>query len=201
MNSKTLIEAGFCEWIPLKTLNHSHLPVDKAIVVAIVDKELSGKPESDILYIGRTKKPAKRILGGYLAGYGGKNARKISQKLLSEGYLDKALISWIITEKPRVMQEELLAKYKAAHGTLPVWNNKKQIAKPKQAPKLKEKETPVLRTKAPAQKASITQRNGLKTKPAGRRPAAKSEAPKETTPGAEVADKPKPADTETSTPT
>ena len=142
MNSKTLIEAGFCEWIPLKTLNHSHLPVDKAIVVAIVDKELSGKPESDILYIGRTKKPTKRILGGYLAGYGGKNARKISQKLLCEGYMDKAVISWVITEKPRVMQEELLAKYKAAHGTLPAWNNKKQIAKPKQAPKLKAKRNP-----------------------------------------------------------
>lgn len=199
MNSKTLIEAGFCEWIPLKTLNHSHLPVDKAIVVAIVDKELSGKPESDILYIGRTKKPAKRILGGYLAGYGGKNARKISQKLLCEGYMDKAVISWIITEKPRVMQEELLAKYKAAHGTLPVWNNKKQIVKPKQAPKLKEKETPVLRTKAPASKASTTPRNGLKTKP-GRRPAAKAEAPKETTAGAEMADKPKPSET-SSTPT
>ena len=200
MNSKTLIEAGFCEWLPLKTLSHSHLPSDKAIVIAIVDNELSGKTESDILYIGRTKKPTKRILGGYLAGYGGKNAKKINQKLLDEGYLNKAAISWVITEKPRVMQEELLAKYKEAHGMLPAWNMKKQIAKPKPAPKLKQKETPVLRVKASTSKAATTPRNGSKAKP-GRRKVAKAEAPKETMPSTETPEKSTPSGTETSTST
>ena len=52
---------------------------------------LTGKPESDILYIGRTKKPGKRILGGYLAGYGGKNTKKINQMLLDEAIWKRLL--------------------------------------------------------------------------------------------------------------
>ena len=45
MNSKTLTETGFCEWLPLKTLTLSNLPADKGSVIVIVDKELSGKPK------------------------------------------------------------------------------------------------------------------------------------------------------------
>ena len=55
MNSTTLIETGFTEWFPLKTLTFSNLPPNKGSVIIIVDRELSEKPESDILYIGRTK--------------------------------------------------------------------------------------------------------------------------------------------------
>ena len=128
------MKQDFSEWLPLKTLTLSNLPADKGSVIVIVDKELSGKPESDILYIGRTKKPAKRILGGYLAGYGGKNTKKINQMLFDEGYIEKAAISWILTDKPRIMQEELLAKFKEDHGEFPVWNAKKKLnVKPKQA--------------------------------------------------------------------
>ena len=154
MNSKTLIETGFTEWFPLKTLMHSNLPADKGSVIVIVDKELSGKPESDILYIGRTKKPVKKIMGGYLAGYGGKNSKKINQMLFDEGYIEKAAIGWILTDKPRIMQEELLAKFKEAHGELPVWNIKKKlVVKPKVAPAFKPKKAPALKTKIAAPKA------------------------------------------------
>ncbi len=140
MNSVTLIETGFAEWFPLKALTFSNLPPDKGSVIIIVDKELSGKPESDILYIGRTKKPAKRIIGGYLAGYGGKNTKKINRMLFGEGYIEKASISWILTDKPRIMQRELLAKFKEEHGELPIWNSKKKLpAKPKKAPPVKSK--------------------------------------------------------------
>ena len=148
MNSKTLIETGFTEWFPLKTLSHSNLPSDKGSVIIIVDKELSEKPETDILYIGRTKKPVKRIMGGYLAGYGGKNTKNINQMLFDEGYIEKAAIGWILTDKPRIMQEELLAKFKADHGELPVWNNKKKNVKPKATPAFKPKKAPALKTKA-----------------------------------------------------
>ena len=158
MNSKTLIETGFSEWFPLKTLTHSNLPADKGSVIVIVDKELSGKPESDILYIGRTKKPVKRILGGYLAGYGGKNTKKINQMLFDEGYIEKAAISWILTDKPRIMQEELLAKFKEEHGEFPVWNAKKKLnIKPKEAPAFKPKKAPALKTKAAPTKAMLSQ--------------------------------------------
>jgi len=148
MNSKTLIETGFAEWFPLKTLTHANLPLDKGSVIVIVDKELSGKPESDILYIGRTKKPVKRILGGYLAGYGGKNTKKINQMLFDEGYIERAAIGWILTDKPRIMQEELLVKFKEEHGELPIWNAKKKSkVKVKEAPTFKPKKAPALKAK------------------------------------------------------
>src|SRR5208283_4386229 len=154
MNSKTLIETGFSEWFPLKTLTHSNLPADKGSVIIIVNKELSGKPETDVLYIGRTKKPVKKILGGYLAGYGGKNSKKINQMLFDEGYIEKAAIGWILTEKPRIMQEELLARFKADHGELPIWNAKKKLeVKPKAVPAFKTKKAPALKTKAATPKS------------------------------------------------
>jgi hypothetical protein len=143
MNSATLMETGFVEWFPLKTLTFSNLPPDEGSVIVIVDKELSGKAESDILYIGRTKKPAKRIIGGYLAGYGGKNTRKINRMLFGEGYIENASISWILTDKPRIMQRELLAKFKEEHGKLPIWNSKKRLpAAPKKTPPAKSKAAP-----------------------------------------------------------
>ncbi len=143
MNSKNLLETGFSECHPLKTLTYSNLPQDKSVVIVIIDQELSGKPESDILYIGRTKKPLKKVLGGYLAGYGGKNTKKINKMLFDEGYIEKTSISWIITEKPRIMQEELLAKFKEDHGELPIWNTQKKLL-------LKTKGTPAFKTKEKA---------------------------------------------------
>lgn len=146
MNSKTLTETGFSEWFPLKTLTHANLPADQGVVVVIVDKELFGKQESDILYIGRTKKPVKKIFGGFLGGYGGKTTKKINELLLDEGYMEKACIGWMKTDKPRIMQEELLMKYKEEYGDVPVWNAKKK-------PSVKLKETPAFRRKqAPAYK-------------------------------------------------
>jgi hypothetical protein len=152
MNSNTLIETGFSECISMKNLSFSTLPQDKSSVIVILDKELSGKSESDILYIGRAKKTAKKIMGGYLAGYGGKSTKKINQMLFDEGYIEKAAISWTLTDKPRLMQKELLAKFKEAHGEVPKWNTKKKLAvKPKETPASKLK-TPILKTTSAAPK-------------------------------------------------
>jgi hypothetical protein len=181
MNSKTLMETGFSEWLPLKTLTLSNLPSDKGAVIIIVDKDLSGKQESDILYIGRTKKPSKRILGGYLGGYGGKSTKKINKLLFDQGYIEKAAIGWILTDKPRIMQEELLVKFKKDHGELPIWNTKKKLNvkpkgtsfKPKKAPALKTKVAPVTKprpkprtasTKKPAAKAETSPKTTLPIK-------------------------------------
>ena len=180
MNSKTLIETGFVEWFPLKTLTHSNLPADKGSVIIIVDRELAEKPESDILYIGRTKKPVKRIMGGYLAGYGGKNTKKINQMLFDEGYIEKAAIGWILTDKPRIMQEELLAKFKKEHGELPVWNIKKKRVKPKGTPAFKPKKAPALKTKTATPKAKAAPVTKPSPKPkivSTKKPAAKMETP------------------------
>ncbi len=201
MNSKTLIETGFSEWFPLKTLTFSNLPADKGSVIVIADKELSGKPESDILYIGRTKKPAKRILGGYLAGYGGKNTKKINLMLFDKGYIEKAAISWILTDKPRIMQEELLGKFKEDHGEFPIWNTKKKL-------NVKPKEAPVLKPKAFAPKTKVGPSAKSVSKPKivlTKKPAAKTETPAKTEmaskveTAAEAPEKAKTSDTEMTT--
>ena len=209
MNSITLMETGFSEWFPLKTITQSNLPSDKSSVIIIVNKELSGKPETDILYIGRTKKPVKRILGGYLAGYGGKNSKKINQMLFDEGYIEKAAIGWISTDKPRIMQEELLAKFKEEHGELPIWNAKKKLdIKPKEAPSLKPKKAPALKTKTATSKttASPSAKHGPKPKTVStKKPAAKAETLAKTEPpnkeetALEAQEKAKISDTEITT--
>jgi len=181
MNSKNLMEKGFSECLPLKSLTHSNLPKDQGIVIAIMDLQLAGKPESDILYIGRTKKPAKRILGGYIAGYGGKNTKKINQMLFDEGYIDRVAISWVSAGKPRVMQEELIAKYKEDHGEIPVWNSKKKTVKPKKSPP-KSKDVQASKTKPTPPKAAAKRGPKPKTaapkKPASIEIPAKAEVPK-----------------------
>jgi hypothetical protein len=201
MNSTTLIETGFTEWFPLKTLTFSNLPPNKGSVIIIVDKELSGKPESDILYIGRTKKSVKRILGGYLAGYGGKKTKKINQMLFDEGYIEKTAISWILTDKPRIMQEELLDKFKEANGKFPVWNAKKKL-------NVKPKKTPVPKPKKAAQRAKVrpitkpvpnpkivsTMRPAAKTKTS-----TKTEIASKRETAIETPEKAKPSDTEIAT--
>ncbi len=177
MNSKTLVETGFSECTPLKNLSFSVLPQDKCSVIVIVDLELSGKPASDILYIGRAKKTAKKIMGGYLAGYGGKATKRINQMLFDAGYMEKVAISWTLTDKPRLMQKEMLAKFKEEHGNLPAWNSKKkQSAKTKAtvAAKLKKTSSPKPK-KAPQKVASSTIKLGSKPKVTRKKSAAKEE--------------------------
>jgi hypothetical protein len=140
MNSLTLKEKGFAEFTPLKRLSFSSLLFDKSSVFVLADSTLTGKSISDILYIGKTKKPTKRVFGGYLAGYGGKTTRKINSMLLNDGYLEKVAISWMLSENPKLTQKELLENYKKEHGEYPAWNVSKKVPvipqrKSKAAPK------------------------------------------------------------------
>jgi hypothetical protein len=131
MNSLTLKENGFAEFLPLKELSFSSLPHNKGTVLVIIDRSLSGKPTSDILYIGRSKKPTKKIFGGYLVGYGGKTTKKINSKLLDDGYIEKTSISWMLSDNPKTLQQELLENFKKEHGEYPTWNvSKKMPEKP-----------------------------------------------------------------------
>lgn len=195
------METGFIEWFPLKTLTHANLPADQGIVVVIVDTELSGKPESDVLYIGRTKKPVKKIFGGFLGGYGGKNTKKINQMLFDEGYIEKASIGWVKTDKPRIMQEELLVKYKAEHNDVPAWNAKKKLnVKLKETPAFNRKQAPAYKKKpAPSEAAVAPKPAKRKTAPSKKSKAnlpssEKTEMPKKEETGAE-AEAAKPSDT------
>jgi len=137
MNSITLKEKGFVEFVPLKGLVFSSLPHNKGSVLVLADGTITGKPASDILYIGRTKKPSKRILGGYLAGYGSKTSRKINSKLIDEGYIEKVTISWMLSDNPKAAQQELLGSFRKDHGEYPLWNApKKTSQKSKPLPKV-----------------------------------------------------------------
>ena len=125
---------GFTEWYPLKSLSFSNLPYNKGSVFVIIDETLSGKTISDVVYIGRSKKPTKKILGGYISGYGGKSSQKINSKLFEEGYIDRTAISWILSDNPKAMQKELLTRFNKEHGEYPSWNVKKS---PQEKPKTK----------------------------------------------------------------
>lgn len=136
MNSINLKEKGFNEFLPLDGLLFSCVPQNKCSVLALVDITMSGKPISDILYIGRSKNLTKKVFGGYLAGNGGKTTRRISGLLLDDGYLQKVAISWMLTDDPKATQQELLQSYQKEHGQFPAWNaSKKSAAKPALTPK------------------------------------------------------------------
>jgi hypothetical protein len=132
MNSTTLKEIGFSDLVPLCNLSFVNLPHDKNIVFALVDKSLSGKTGSDIVYIGRSKNPVKKIMGSYLAGFGGKNSKKIYAKLFDEGCIEKIALSWIESDNPRATQQEFLNKFVEEQSVFPNWNVAKKLPeKPK----------------------------------------------------------------------
>jgi hypothetical protein len=143
MNSNTLKEIGFSDLVPLCSLSFLNLPNDKSIVFALVDKSFTGKNGSDILYIGRAKKPIKKIMGSYLAGFGGKNSKKIYSKLFEEGYIEKIALSWIESDNPRITQKEFLSKFVEEQSEYPIWNVAKKL--PEKPEVIKEVVKPRLR--------------------------------------------------------
>jgi hypothetical protein len=150
VNSSSLKQSGFSQPLALKSITFSSLPFNGGCVFAIVDTSPTGKESTDILYIGRSKKPTRRIFGGYLSGYGGKNTKRISSNLLNEGYIEKTAISWMSSDKPKAMQSELLEKFVQEHGQVPLWNaSKKKQAKIKKAAK---KPKPTAQTAKKAEK-------------------------------------------------
>ena len=103
----------------MKELRFFSLPFNKGGVLVLIYRTPSGKPASDMLNVGKSKKPAKRILGGYLAGYGGKTTRKINSRLLDDGYIEKVAVSWMPTDNPKASQQ-LLESFKKEHGGTPL---------------------------------------------------------------------------------
>ena len=56
-------------------------------------------------------------------------------------YLEKVVISWMVSDNPKVSQQELLESFKKEHGEYPLWNISKKAStspqlKPKMAPKV-----------------------------------------------------------------
>ncbi len=139
MNSLTLKEKGFSEFVPIKQISFSAIPLNKPVVLALSDNTTTGKPTSDILYIGKSRKAPKRIFAGFIAGYGGKTTKKINAKLLKEGYMEKVSVSWMLNEDPKAAQEELLEEFKKEHGKYPEWNTSNKKAEQPQTTKKRAK--------------------------------------------------------------
>jgi hypothetical protein len=151
MNTLTLKEKGFTNFFPLKEIQINNIPENTSNVIAIADTTPTNKSKSDILYIGKTKNLAKRIFGGYLAGYGGKTTQKIHTALFNEGYIEKTAISWMLTNNHKTTQKELLENFKKEHGNYPLWNTENKMStnpqidiKPKKTAK-KAKTTPIIK--------------------------------------------------------
>jgi hypothetical protein len=104
----------------LNELSPSHMPYGRGGVFVIADKTLTGP--SDIVYIGRSKALNRKVFGTILGGRGGKATQKIHRQLFQNGLISNMQISWILVEKPKAKQQELLAKYEEEHGGCPAWN-------------------------------------------------------------------------------
>jgi hypothetical protein len=133
VNILNLKEKGFSESYLLKGLQFTAIPQDKNAIIILSDSTATN-PATDILYIGKTKKPARRIFGGFLAGYGGKTTRKIHSMLIDDGLIEKVSICWMTTENAKTSQQALLKDFKKEHGQYPKWN---ALKKPQPAPKTK----------------------------------------------------------------
>jgi hypothetical protein len=160
MNSLNLKEKGFIDAIPLKGLQFTSLPINKDSVLILTDCTVTGQPTSDILYIGKTKKPAKKIFGGYIAGYGGKTTRKIHSLLFTDDFIEKVAISWMTTNNSRAAQKELLVNFKKEHGQYPAWNSAK-----KPQPQIKAKIKPKATVKKMVKKAIPATKKAKSLKP------------------------------------
>ena len=151
MNSSTLRDKGFVEFVPIKQLSFSAIPLDKLVVLVLSDISSTEKSTSDILFIGKSKKPAKRIFAGYFAGYGGKTSKKINSKLFKEGYLEKVSVSWMLSDDPKEAQKQLLEEFKREHGQYPEWNSSsKKVEKPSKIVKKKTQVHPSKMSPKPA---------------------------------------------------
>ncbi len=154
MNSSTLRDKGFVEFVPIKQLSFSAIPLDKLVVLALADSSSTEKSTSDLLFIGKSKKPAKRIFAGYFAGYGGKTSKKINSKLFKDGYLEKVSVSWMLSDDPKAAQKQLLEEFKKEHGQFPEWNSpSKKAEKPtvvKKKMQAHPTKKPAIVTKSPA---------------------------------------------------
>jgi hypothetical protein len=137
MNSQTLTKSGFSAFLPLRELSLAKLPKEEGHVLVLIDNTLSGKAESDILYIGRARKPARKVLGGYVGGFGGKTSKRINRALFNDGYIEKVSVGLMASKNPRTAQRELLERFRSEHGSYPVWNSpskKSGKPEPKQEP-------------------------------------------------------------------
>lgn len=162
MKASRLAELGFKEWHSLQGVSASDLVAvgETVFMVGLRGPRSRGTPE--IQYIGRAKRPMRKILGGLVAGYGGKETLRIHKELATREALGRAEISWKTSKDSKAEQRKLLSEYTGEHGVVPPWNRK---GKAKTANKKTAK------AKAASERARTARARPAKTKPAAKKAA------------------------------
>ena len=125
MDSYTLYKYGFKNWYKLTDIRLGEItpPSEPGTYVLRLNRSFGRlRGQSDILYIGSTSNIYHRIIENYLEGRGGKTTQRIRYYIFDREYLELIEISWVTTDNPKQLEEELLKKYEEEHHELPPWN-------------------------------------------------------------------------------
>ena len=161
MKANRLAEIGFKEWHSLQGISASDLIGLGETIFIVGLKDPRSKSVSEIWYIGRAKRPMRKVLGGLVAGYGGKETLRIHKKLMAKEAMGRVQISWKTSRDSKGEQRRLLSEYRDEHGDLPLWNQKGKLkpAKTKTA-KTKTAKTKTAKTKTAPKKVAVATQSG-----------------------------------------
>jgi hypothetical protein len=136
MKTDKLTDLGFTKWYPLAEISASEFKDAGEVVFVLRHKGTGQRAVPEVRYVGRAKRPLRKILGGLVGGYGGKTTAGINKKLMTRNTIRRINISWKASKDSKTEQSKILEEYKALNGDIPLWNRKKE--KPKAPPKKKE---------------------------------------------------------------
>jgi hypothetical protein len=140
MKTDKLTDLGFTKWHPLTEISASEFKNAGEVVFVLRYKGTGQRDVPEVRYIGRAKRPLRKILGGLVGGYGGKTTKGLNKKLMTRNTISRINISWKTSRDSKSEQNEILDEYKTINGDVPLWNRKN--VKPKVAPKTKESKQP-----------------------------------------------------------
>jgi hypothetical protein len=136
MKTEKLTDLGFTKWHPLAEISASDFGGAGEVVFVLRYKGTGKRALPEVRYVGRSKRPMRKILGGLVGGYGGKTTTGLNKKLMTRNTISRINISWKASKDSKVEQKKILEEFRALNGDVPLWNRGK--VKPKAAPKTKD---------------------------------------------------------------
>ena len=122
MDSSNLSKLGFSQWYPFNKQNLKNAPPETGVyVLRKCGGELFGRlnGQSDILYIGSTKKSLKSRLQQYIHPGPTQWTNQRIHKYTKENSVEA---SWLSCNEPKSLEHDLLKQYYFDHGELPPLN-------------------------------------------------------------------------------
>jgi hypothetical protein len=164
MKTEKLTDLGFTKWHPLAEISASDLKGTGEVVFVLRYKGTGKRSVPEVRYIGRSKRPIRKILGGIVGGFGGKTTTDINRKLMTRNIISRINISWKASKDSKLEQKKILKEFSALNGDVPLWNRVK--AKPKT--KLKTKDSKQSKPGKPTKTAKPTKAPPTKAKAAAK---------------------------------